>query len=334
MGAEVREDFNEARHDHHSALVIVKTPVMKRVHARIAEKMRANKHQTTGPRRGFVLDGQPTVGKSTLVKTFGAKFELTLRRRYPERFSSQYVQDGRLIDYTPFVLVGLQSNTTPKNLSLAIAHWFNQPFRSAVTESEATEKVIEILNACGTELIVVDEYHFLNMESKEGKSVNNHIKHLSNYCPATFVFAGHDLRSSGMFLEGFAKRRPTQTSMRNSYHNIGPFQVNTVAHQRQWASVINEMEHALTLFKHESGSLATQHWRYMHDRTGGSIASLSELIRLAAGRAIDDGSEKITRNMLDTIEIDVYSMEAYRQLTKSQSGQARKRAQSGHLQVS
>ena len=42
--------------------------------------------------------------------------------------------------------------------------------------------------------------------------------------------------------------------------------------------------------------------RYLHQRTGGMIGSLSHLIRGAAIEAILDGSEQITRKLLDTIE--------------------------------
>ena len=44
--------------------------------------------------------------------------------------------------------------------------------------------------------------------------------------------------------------------------------------------------------------------RYLHQRTGGMIGSLSHLIRGAAIEAIQSGSEQITRKLLDTIGID------------------------------
>ncbi|MEU6098984.1 hypothetical protein [Streptomyces sp. NPDC047079] len=43
---------------------------------------------------------------------------------------------------------------------------------------------------------------------------------------------------------------------------------------------------------------------YLHERTGGLIGSLSQLIREAAVDAIDAGTEKITKRMLDEIELD------------------------------
>jgi len=44
--------------------------------------------------------------------------------------------------------------------------------------------------------------------------------------------------------------------------------------------------------------------RYLHQRTAGMIGSLSHLIRGAALEAIMDGTEKITRQLLDTVDLD------------------------------
>jgi hypothetical protein len=44
--------------------------------------------------------------------------------------------------------------------------------------------------------------------------------------------------------------------------------------------------------------------KYLHQRTGGMIGSLTHLIRGAAIRAILDGQEKLTRQLLDSIRID------------------------------
>ncbi len=67
--------------------------------------------------------------------------------------------------------------------------------------------------------------------------------------------------------------------------------------------MIATMEHSLHLHHHEPGTLACQA-KYLHQRTGGSISSLSHLLRAAAISAIADGSERITRRLLETIPVD------------------------------
>ncbi len=44
--------------------------------------------------------------------------------------------------------------------------------------------------------------------------------------------------------------------------------------------------------------------KILHRRTSGMIGSLSHLIRGAAIEAILDGSEQVTRKLLDTIDVD------------------------------
>jgi hypothetical protein len=63
------------------------------------------------------------------------------------------------------------------------------------------------------------------------------------------------------------------------------------------------MEQTLRLHRHQPGTL-TRLDRYLHQRTGGMIGSLSHLLRAAAISAILDHSEQITRELLDAITVD------------------------------
>jgi hypothetical protein len=70
-----------------------------------------------------------------------------------------------------------------------------------------------------------------------------------------------------------------------------------------WQGLVATLEAALRLHRHPPGALQDLH-RYLHQRTGGMIGSLSHLIRGAAIEAILDGSEKITRSLLEAIDLD------------------------------
>lgn len=181
-----RVGLNEQRGAFHSALVVVRSERMRHLHKVMARKMRVNTHQTAGARRGVVIDGPPTVGKSTLVKVFAADHELQLRRRYPERFRPRIV-DGIQIDYTPVVYLSIPSQATPKDLSLLLAQYLACPYRRTTTKNEITARALEVLRLVGTELVIVDDVHFLDLSAREGKLVNDHLKYLANHCPATFV---------------------------------------------------------------------------------------------------------------------------------------------------
>src|SRR5262249_20136097 len=74
-------------------------------------------------------------------------------------------------------------------------------------------------------------------------------------------------------------------------------------YREEWAQLIAALEATLRLHRHEPGSLAGQ-TKYLHQRTGGMIRSLTHLIPGAAVRAILGGQEALTRQLLDTVRID------------------------------
>jgi hypothetical protein len=50
---------------------------------------------------------------------------------------------------------------------------------------------------------------------------------------------------------------------------------------------------------------------YLHQRTGGMIGSLDQLIYEAANDAISDGTEQVTRKHLDAVILDTAAQEQY-----------------------
>ena len=305
--------LDDARQDYHSALVLVRTEQMKRLHHNMHRRMRTNACQAPGARRGIVLDGPATIGKSTLVKIFAADVERQLQRRHPHRFdpTTPYIVDGYAVDYTPVVYLNIPAQATPKDLSTQLANFLGHPHTNKATRTEITTAVLDAMRLCGTELVIIDDVHFLDLSAREGKVVNDHLKYLANHTAATFIYTGADLATSGLFLEGNGSRRATQTSGRNTLHKMSPFSITGTAGQQEWAAVVKAMEDALMLYQHKPGSL-TKLWRYLHDRTGGSICGLSDLIRESAIEAILTGDEAITRQLMDSIEISELAQQTYR----------------------
>jgi Bacterial TniB protein len=326
LGDRERTRLNLLRRDYHSALVIVRTERMKQLHHVIARRMAVNARQAAGARRGVVIDGPPTLGKSTLVKTFGFDHEHQLRLAYPERFQRRRVVDGYLTDYIPVIYISIPSQATPKDLSALVADYLGHPYRVTATKNEITRRVLESVRLCGTELIIVDDAHFLDLSAKEGRVANDHLKYLANHCAATFVYTGHELEKSGLFLEGLGAERATQTSGRNSLHRLERFQLDTETQKREWAGVIKTMEDSLALLRHRPGTL-TRYYRYLYDRADGSICGLADLIRESAVEAVMTGQEAITKRLMDTIVISKHAEAAYQRRLKRQAisaGQARR----------
>lgn len=308
-----RDDLNEDRDIYHSALAIVDTPQVKRLHYLMQRRMKANARRAAGARAGIVLDGPPTVGKSTLVKLFAARHENRLRRKYPERFQDCYEVDGTVIDYTPVVYLSIPARATPKDLSVLLADYLAMVQRGRGTQTDITNHVLSVLAEVGTELVIIDDVHFLDLSAKEGRVVNDHLKYIANKTAATFVYTGVNLKKSGLFLEGQAESRATQTSGRNTRHAVRNFGCTTAKDKLEWAQTVKALEDTLVLHRHKTGQLLKLS-SYLYDRTDGSICALTDLLRESAIEAVMSGEEAITRKLMDRIEISEYAQATYRKV--------------------
>jgi hypothetical protein len=69
------------------------------------------------------------------------------------------------------------------------------------------------------------------------------------------------------------------------------------------------LESLLCLHRHRAGSLVRLD-EYLDRRSGGMIGSLSQLVRGAAIVAIEDGSEQISKKLLDSVPVDYAAQRA------------------------
>ncbi|MFF8925691.1 TniB family NTP-binding protein [Streptomyces longwoodensis] len=321
-----RRRLNRSRNRYHSALVLAWTPAVQHFETEITELLAANEMAPPGARLGLLIDGPPTVGKSTLVKMIGRQFEQDLREDFPERFAPE-----RLGAYVPVVYISLTDQVTPKQISIAIARYLNVP--TSGTKDTIDDRVLTALTACGTQLIIFDDLHFLDCSLKEGRASNDHIKFLANHAPCTIIGTGVDLEDSPLLSEGGptgpVKRNArvkapasgprTQTAGRFSRQELSAFALDSKRSIVEWVGVISSLEKALALYRHEEKSLTRQHWRYLHERTNGSIAGLHALIRRSAVRAVQQGTEAITREVMDSIVLSYAHEREYAKVTDLKS---------------
>lgn len=92
-----------------------------------------------------------------------------------------------------------------------------------------------------------------------------------------------------------------------------------VCRRYPWKALVASLEAALRLYKHRDGTLV-RNAKYLYQRTGGSISSLSHLIRVTAITAILGGEDAITREALDAAIIDHASETKTSHPTKAATG--------------
>ena len=141
--------------------------------------------------------------------------------------------------------------------------------------------------------MLVDEIHNLNLATSAGEDISDHLKYFTEHLPATFVYAGINVERSGLFTGVRGKQIAGRCVL---IHWPVPLPAG--------------MEGPVATLESRCGCTATSPARcprcdrYLHQRTGGMIGSLSHLIRAAAISAIVDGSEAITRELLDEVPLD------------------------------
>lgn len=277
-----RDGYDEARINYHSEMVVVATSTVREV-AKQGRLLTLLNRREISARRGLIVSGLQTTGKSTALKQLGRIHELAVRERHPGN------------DRIPVVYVTTPPKGSPRKLAMELARFLGlPPIRRSYNATDISDAVCQILIDARVDLVLVDEIHNLNLATSAGEDMSDHLKYFTEHLPATFVYAGINVERSGLF----TGVRGRQIAGRCVLVNTGPF-----PYQQEWSGLVATLEDALRLHHHRPDTL-TKLDKYLHQRTGGMIGSLSHLVRAAALTAILERSEKIDRDLLDRIPVD------------------------------
>jgi hypothetical protein len=287
MTARERAGHDEARQAYHADLPLANTPVIQRVVATTRLLIQLNRHQVSA-RRGVIVSGPSGTGKTTALTQLGRTHERHVRKRHQD-------DDYRL----PVIYVTVPPAATARMLAMEFARFLGLQFAGRVNLTDIVDAVCVTAARTRVELVCVDELHNLNLATRAGAEVSDQLKYFGERLPATFAYAGIDVESAGLF----AGTRGRQIAGRFTVIPATPFAYGTGAQREQWRALLATLDSALRLHQHRPGSLAALE-DYLYRRSGGMIGSLSQLIRGAAILAIADGTEQITRDLLDLVPVD------------------------------
>ncbi|MGV8895054.1 MAG: TniB family NTP-binding protein [Rhodoglobus sp.] len=278
----------------------IATPDLKETKKLLLECMRENVGRNSG-HHGVMLDGASTLGKTTILKALMKYVQVQYSREFPE---------FRQHDRVPVVFMDIPSNSTGKLLMQQFASFFGLHVRTGESMGSIRNRVVDTLNAAGTQLIVVDELHNLDGRSRGlGESVDL-LKNLHNELAATFIYAGIDLTTSAL-LSG---PRGKQLASRFSLVEMTRFNLGNPDHLKIWRGLLPAFEKALPLRHHEPGTLASLS-DYLWQRTDGSIGSLSRLINGSAIEVITNPNitvERIDEALLQSRKLDLTAEQRFK----------------------
>jgi hypothetical protein len=282
-----RDAYEDARRDYHADLPLANTPTIQKVITTARLLVQLNRNQVSA-RRGVIVSGASGTGKTTALTQLGRTFERHSRQRHPR-------DKHRL----PVLYVTVPPAATARMLAVEFARFLGLQFTGRANITDIVDAVCHTAAATRVELVCVDELHNLNLATRAGAEVSDQLKYFAERLPATFVYAGIDVEAAGLF----AGVRGRQIAGRFTVIPATAFAYGTTEQREQWRALVASMESTLRLHRHKPGSLVGMD-EYLYRRSGGMIGSLSQLIRGAAILAIEDGSERLTRGLLDIVPVD------------------------------
>lgn len=303
LSAAARAEYDHARRIWH-ANILLRTRQVEQVHAQLQDLVDSNLQGPDRVKSAAAIDAPPALGKSTVANTFARAFH-----------REQILQAGPHVDAgdtirLPVCHVTLTGRMTIKGLHQMILGFYAHPAATggharSFAGRDLARAAAECVERHDTQLMVVDDLHFLNLHTRDGVEVANQLKWLANEYNATFVFAGVALRSSGLVGEGHvgAHAAMAQTFRRWTVLELHPFALHPAAAATQWRRLIASVEDTFVLTGARQGDV-TALTEYLYERSGGHIGSLMDLLRRAASRAIRTGAERFDRALLDEVRID------------------------------
>jgi AAA domain len=298
LGPDELEDYTEARMVWNANLPTVKTHQLAAAFAVIDQVMASNRRDADRLRGSVVVDAAPGLGKTTIATRYAREFHRRVYRRHGPTTASGHQR-------LPVAFVPLSAGMTLKGLNQKILAFYGHPAANRASSARLGALAVDCVTSCETQLVVIDDLHFVDFRHRHGMEVSNHLKGLANEMPVTFIYVGVRLREKRFFDEGILGPDAVyaQTSRRATRCEVAPFDITTGAGMRGWTDLLHALEAHLKLADTRPGML-TDHARELHRRTQGHIASLTNLIDRACYLAITTGTETITAELLTATTTD------------------------------
>jgi hypothetical protein len=195
LSGEAADDYNESRHDWHANFGIVATPQLSAIHDELDQIVASNRQDGDRIRSAAVIDALPGLGKTTIANLFGRAFDRAQIRRHGPVTDAGH-------ERIPVFRVGLTSNTTLRTLNRMICEFYGHPATDRANAAALASHALDCVLSCQTQLGIIDDVHFIDLDRRDGLAVSNHLKWLANELPVTFIYVGVGIAERRFFADG------------------------------------------------------------------------------------------------------------------------------------
>ncbi|MEV0784677.1 TniB family NTP-binding protein [Streptomyces sp. NPDC050423] len=236
-------------------------------------------------------------------------FARKLHRRILQE-EGKYTDEGH--ERWPVCRVGLTSNTGMRDFNRSILEYYGHPGRFRGTAADFGYRALDSVLSAETELLIVDDLHFLKWRNKNGIEVSNHFKYIANEFPVTLLLIGVGLEKRGLFSEGedYEDAILAQTGRRTTRLGMAPFTIDSEKGRADWRNTLLAIEERVVLADKHPGMIADELSDYLFARSTGHIGSLMTLINRGCQRAVRTGVERLDKKLLNQVKNDSASEQA------------------------
>ncbi|WP_206473960.1 TniB family NTP-binding protein [Dietzia sp. KRD202] len=306
MEEDALEEYQKLRIRYHTFMTPVETAFLKEIRQVVQLVRATNPVGGYAARNAVVIDGAPTVGKTTAINHVARAVDRRSRRLNGDRTATGAHR-------IPTARIGLSGSPSIKAFSRSIATFLGVPEGLNLTTERWTAAAMGALEKAETELLIVDDLHCLNAGSRDGQALTDHLKRILDDFAGTCVYAGVDLADKGLYdTSGRRTRgRIDQTARRWTLVRGDRISLADAEGRKEWKSLVATLESQLALCNHEYGYLAS-HADLLYECTTGSVGSLTELLKRAAAIAIVSGAERVDEGVIDQTPLDIGAVAARR----------------------
>ncbi|MFE7704953.1 AAA family ATPase [Streptomyces sp. NPDC057486] len=305
----------------HSSLPIEATPMSERVahavRARVEEGAFSHK---AGTRGGIMVNGDGAQGKTeTVCEAMALFMEEWL---HLHNYMNPDAMPGTRDLIMPVAYVRCPVKATPISTCQRILDFYGEDYkRMRLEDLVRTVKIAIIEHA--TKALVIDDITRLKLHREADQDVLDLIREMMSM-PVTLVLVGVGIPTSGLLREGSRDpktnewiyppvkdrgRSPndhaaSQHERRFQVVDLGPFRYGTAKEMAAWITHLRGLEGHMRLLTDTTGLLTDGDMpEYLFRRTGGIVGVLEKLIQRGLRLAIEDKSERLTKELLNQVTV-------------------------------
>lgn len=214
----------------------------------------------------------------------------TACKRYAQEFPPKVTEERTMV---PVLYASIPSPTTTKSLPMRLLYSLGDPFWESGNTTAQTLRLCGLLNDCGTEVIILDEFHNF-IDGKTDRAVleiSNWLKDFLNEAKKPIIVAGLPYCDIVLQANDQLERRFT---VRETLNPLGWKTAKEKATLKDFLKYVDSM-----LPFEERSNLADEELAYrFYCATNGVIDFIMKIIRRAAELAIERTMKKLDLNVL------------------------------------